>query len=138
MPYGYFHRNLKKEQSEFVVVTDCLVGEFDMLFRQKICTLNGENIVEHAGPALGQASSFQAEGYGVLSALSFFRRAMEYTALTKQLKGQLYLDNKGVITQIWQQQSYPYDYSFNTLTLDWGVIAQISKILGIGNFVPMI
>eukprot|EP00957_Ditylum_brightwellii_P154341 11745089-Ditylum_brightwellii.AAC.1 len=71
------------EQGEFVVM--------------EICTLNGENIAEHVGPAFGQASSFQAEGYGVLSALSFFCRAMEYTASTKPLKGQLCLDNKGVI-----------------------------------------
>eukprot|EP00957_Ditylum_brightwellii_P113085 8624446-Ditylum_brightwellii.AAC.1 len=71
-----------------------------MSFGWKISTLNGENIAEHAGPAFGQVSSFQAEGYGVLSALSFFCWAMEYMALTTELKGQLYLDNKGVITQI--------------------------------------
>eukprot|EP00957_Ditylum_brightwellii_P106956 8160203-Ditylum_brightwellii.AAC.1 len=83
------------EQSEFVVVTDGSVGEFDMSFGWKICTLNGENIAEHAGPAFGQASSFRAKGYDALSALSFFRCVMEYTASTKPLKGQLYLDNKG-------------------------------------------
>eukprot|EP00957_Ditylum_brightwellii_P106512 8126487-Ditylum_brightwellii.AAC.1 len=43
------------EQSEFVVVTDDSVGEFDTSFGWKICTLNGESIVEHAGPAFGQA-----------------------------------------------------------------------------------
>eukprot|EP00957_Ditylum_brightwellii_P013708 1033517-Ditylum_brightwellii.AAC.1 len=69
---------------------------------------------------------------------AFSHCAMEYTALTKPLKGQLYLDNKGVITQIQQQQSYPQDYSFNALILDWDVIAQISNILGIGNFTPKI
>eukprot|EP00957_Ditylum_brightwellii_P081629 6209629-Ditylum_brightwellii.AAC.1 len=89
-----------------------------MSFGWKICTLNGEIIVEHAGPAFGQASSFQAKSYGVLSALSFFCRAMEYMASTKPLKSQLYFDNKGVITQIQQQQSYPHKYSFNILTLD--------------------
>eukprot|EP00957_Ditylum_brightwellii_P009615 724710-Ditylum_brightwellii.AAC.1 len=83
------------EQSEFVVVTDGLVGEFDMSFGWKICTLNGEHIAEHAGPAFGQASSFQAKCHGVLSALSLFCCAMEYTASTKPLKGQLYLHNKG-------------------------------------------
>eukprot|EP00957_Ditylum_brightwellii_P206901 15350491-Ditylum_brightwellii.AAC.1 len=83
------------EQSEFVVVTYGSVGEIDMSFGWKIYTLNGENIAEHTSPAFGQASSFQAEGYGVLSALSFFCRAVEYTTLTKPLKGQLYLDNKG-------------------------------------------
>eukprot|EP00957_Ditylum_brightwellii_P018136 1365705-Ditylum_brightwellii.AAC.1 len=64
------------EQSEFVVVTDGSVGEFDMSFGWKICTLNGENMAEHASPAFGQVSSFQAEGYGVLSALRFFCHAM--------------------------------------------------------------
>jgi hypothetical protein len=73
-----------------------------MSFGWKISTLEGETIAEHAGPAFGQASSFQAKGYGVLSAMSFFCRAMEYTATTTKLKGQLYLDNKGVITQIQQ------------------------------------
>eukprot|EP00957_Ditylum_brightwellii_P086438 6576474-Ditylum_brightwellii.AAC.1 len=63
---------------------------------------------------------------------------MEYTASTKPLAGQLYLDNKGVITQIKQQQPYPHNYSFNTLTLDWDIIAQISNILDIGNFTPKI
>eukprot|EP00957_Ditylum_brightwellii_P126775 9663451-Ditylum_brightwellii.AAC.1 len=46
-----------------------------MSFGWKISTLEGETIVEHVGPAFGQASSFQAEGYGVLSVMSFFRRA---------------------------------------------------------------
>eukprot|EP00957_Ditylum_brightwellii_P001457 113682-Ditylum_brightwellii.AAC.1 len=107
------------EQSEFIVVTNGSAGEIDMSFGWKICKSNGEIIEKHVGPAFGQASSFQAKGYGVLSALSFFRRAMEYMASTKPLKGQIYLDNKGVITRIQQQQSYPHDYSFNTLTPDW-------------------
>eukprot|EP00957_Ditylum_brightwellii_P161047 12260873-Ditylum_brightwellii.AAC.1 len=74
------------EKNEFVVVTDGSVGEFDMPFGWKISTLNGDNIAELVGLAFGQASSFRAKGYGVLSALNFFCRAMEYTALTMQLK----------------------------------------------------
>eukprot|EP00957_Ditylum_brightwellii_P052320 3968485-Ditylum_brightwellii.AAC.1 len=100
-----------------------------MSFGWKISTLEGETIAEHAGLAFGQASSFRAEGYGELSAMSFFCRAMEYTATTTEIKGQLFLDNKGVITRIKQLMSYPHDYSFNTLSPDWDVIAQISKIL---------
>eukprot|EP00957_Ditylum_brightwellii_P103635 7895270-Ditylum_brightwellii.AAC.1 len=65
-----------------------------MSFGWKISTLEGETIAEHAGPAIGQASSFRAKGYGVLSAMSFFSRAMEYTATATELKGQLFLDNK--------------------------------------------
>ena len=124
------------EIKEFVVVTDGLVGEVDMSFGWKISTLEGETIVEHVGPAFGQASSFRAKGYGVLSAMSFFRRVMEYKATTMELKGQLFLDNKGVITRIKQQMSYPHDYSFNTLSPDWDVIAQISKILIKSKWVP--
>eukprot|EP00957_Ditylum_brightwellii_P187550 14282474-Ditylum_brightwellii.AAC.1 len=63
---------------------------------------------------------------------------MEYTASTKTLTCQNYLDNKGVITRTQQQQSYPNDYSFNALTLEWDAIAQISNILDIGNFIPKI
>eukprot|EP00957_Ditylum_brightwellii_P048931 3712890-Ditylum_brightwellii.AAC.1 len=37
------------EQSEFVVVTDGSVGEINMFFGWKICTSNGEIIVEHVG-----------------------------------------------------------------------------------------
>eukprot|EP00957_Ditylum_brightwellii_P001621 126049-Ditylum_brightwellii.AAC.1 len=113
------------ERNSFVVVTDGLVGEVYMSFGWKISTLEGKTIVEHVGPAFGQASSFRAEGYGVLSAMSFFRRAMEYTATTTKIKGQLLLDNKGAITRIKQQMSYPHNYSFNTLSLDWDVNAQI-------------
>eukprot|EP00957_Ditylum_brightwellii_P167836 12776129-Ditylum_brightwellii.AAC.1 len=64
------------EKKEFVVVTDGLVGEVDMSFGWKLSTLERETIAEHAGPAFGQASSFRAEDYGVLSAMSFFRWAM--------------------------------------------------------------
>eukprot|EP00957_Ditylum_brightwellii_P130045 9918898-Ditylum_brightwellii.AAC.1 len=71
-----------------------------MSFGWKICTLNGDIIAEHSGPAFGQASSFRAEGYGVLSALRFFRHATEYTASTTKLTFQMYLDNEGVITII--------------------------------------
>eukprot|EP00957_Ditylum_brightwellii_P127771 9744271-Ditylum_brightwellii.AAC.1 len=60
------------EKKEFVVVTDGLVGEFGMSFGWNISTVEGETIAEHAGPAFGQASSFRAKGYGVLSALTFF------------------------------------------------------------------
>eukprot|EP00957_Ditylum_brightwellii_P193256 14714830-Ditylum_brightwellii.AAC.1 len=96
-------------QSEFIVVTNGSAGGTDMSFGWKICTSNGNIIAEHTAPAFGQASSFQA---GVLSALSFFCRAMEYTASTKTLTCQTYLDNKGVITRIQQQQSYPNEYFF--------------------------
>eukprot|EP00957_Ditylum_brightwellii_P156862 11939040-Ditylum_brightwellii.AAC.1 len=63
---------------------------------------------------------------------------MEYTASTMKLTFQMYLDIKGVITRIKKQQTYSNDYSNNTLTLDWDVIAQISSIFGIGNFIPTI
>eukprot|EP00957_Ditylum_brightwellii_P044643 3384664-Ditylum_brightwellii.AAC.1 len=83
------------QQSKFMVVTDGSAREIDMPFGWKICTLNGNIIAKYSGPAFGQASSFRAEGYGVLSALSFFCRAMDYTASTTKLAFQMYLDNEG-------------------------------------------
>eukprot|EP00957_Ditylum_brightwellii_P143701 10948241-Ditylum_brightwellii.AAC.1 len=65
------------EQSKFLAVTDGSAGETDMSFGWKICTMNWDPIAEHACLAFGQASSFCAEGYGVLSALSLFHCAME-------------------------------------------------------------
>eukprot|EP00957_Ditylum_brightwellii_P133581 10184933-Ditylum_brightwellii.AAC.1 len=126
------------EQSKFMEVTDGSAGEADMSFGWKICTMNGDPIAEHAGPAFGQASSFCVEGYGVLSALSFFCCAMEYTSSTMTLAFQLYLDNKGVIPRIKKQQSYSNDFSLNMLTPDWDVIAQINNILDIDNILPTI
>eukprot|EP00957_Ditylum_brightwellii_P065854 4994512-Ditylum_brightwellii.AAC.1 len=76
------------EQSKFLVVTDGSAGDTDMSFGWKNCTTNGDPTAENAGPAFGQASSFCAKGYGVLSALSFFCRAMEYNASTTTLKFQ--------------------------------------------------
>eukprot|EP00957_Ditylum_brightwellii_P097699 7440905-Ditylum_brightwellii.AAC.1 len=126
----------KVEQSEFMVVTDGSAGEINMFFGWKICTMNGDIIDEHSGPVFGQASSLCAECYGVLSALSFFCRTMEYTASTMILVFQMYLNNVGVITRIKKQKTYSNDYSFNTLTPDWDVIAHISNILDMGNFLP--
>eukprot|EP00957_Ditylum_brightwellii_P179109 13644646-Ditylum_brightwellii.AAC.1 len=54
------------------------------------------------------------------------------------LEFQMYLDNKGVITRIKKQQTYSNDFSFDTLTPGWDVIAQISSILDMGNFLPTI
>eukprot|EP00957_Ditylum_brightwellii_P044331 3363502-Ditylum_brightwellii.AAC.1 len=82
------------EQSEFLVVTGSSAGDSDMSFGWEICTKNGDPIAENAGPAFGQASTLRAEGYGILSALSFFFCAMEYTASITTLAFQLYLDNK--------------------------------------------
>eukprot|EP00957_Ditylum_brightwellii_P200334 15273324-Ditylum_brightwellii.AAC.1 len=107
------------EQSKFMVVTNGSAGEIDMSFGWKICILNRDILAEHA-------------------ALSFFHPAMEYTASTKKLTLKMYLDNKGVITRIKKQQTYPNDFSFNTLTPDWDVIAQISNIHDLGNFIPTI
>eukprot|EP00957_Ditylum_brightwellii_P171519 13057701-Ditylum_brightwellii.AAC.1 len=91
------------EQSKFMVVMDGSAGDINMSFGWKICTLNRNIIAEHLGPAFGQASSFHAEGYGVLSALSFFCHTMKYTASTTKLTFHMYLDNEGVITRIRKQ-----------------------------------
>eukprot|EP00957_Ditylum_brightwellii_P034966 2650288-Ditylum_brightwellii.AAC.1 len=124
------------EQSDSMVITDSSAGEIDMSIGWKICTLNLDIIAKHSGPAFRQASSFHTEGYRVLSALSFSCCAMEYIVSTTTLAFQMYLDNERVITGIKKQQTYSNDYSFNMITPDWDIIAQISNILDMGSFLP--
>ena len=54
-------------QGKFLVAMDRSLGDTDMFFRWKIHVRKGDQIVTHAGQAFGQASSFRAEGHGVLS-----------------------------------------------------------------------
>eukprot|EP00957_Ditylum_brightwellii_P137116 10454948-Ditylum_brightwellii.AAC.1 len=46
----------------------------------------------------------------------------------------IYIDNKGVVTQISNQIGYTFDYPYNTFEPDWGVIAQSAEyLLGLGS-----
>eukprot|EP00957_Ditylum_brightwellii_P058213 4414464-Ditylum_brightwellii.AAC.1 len=86
-------------------------------------------LVQHAGPAFGQASSFWSKAYGILSVILLLHCAKEYAQYKEQAGFKLYLDNESVVTRIKTQQQYPYDYSFNTLTPGWDIIAQIVAVL---------
>eukprot|EP00957_Ditylum_brightwellii_P036951 2796951-Ditylum_brightwellii.AAC.1 len=88
-------------EEAFIIATDGSSGDTSMAFGWKNFDHEEKTLVQHAGPAFGQESSFQYETY----------------------------DNENVMTWIKTQQQYPYDYSFNTLTPDWDIIAQTVAVL---------
>eukprot|EP00957_Ditylum_brightwellii_P096529 7351144-Ditylum_brightwellii.AAC.1 len=116
-------------EEAFVIATDGSSGDTSMPFGWKICNHKGKMLVQHAVPVFGHASFFWSEAYGILSALLFLDYAKEYVQYKEQLVFKLYLDNESIIMQIKKQQQYPYNYSFNALTPDWDVIAQIVAVL---------
>eukprot|EP00957_Ditylum_brightwellii_P112251 8558493-Ditylum_brightwellii.AAC.1 len=42
----------------------------------------------------------------------------------------MHIDNKGIVKQTKDQISYSHDYPFNSLDLDWDIIAQMAVTLG--------
>eukprot|EP00957_Ditylum_brightwellii_P073859 5611907-Ditylum_brightwellii.AAC.1 len=109
-----------------------LLQNVDMLYpiHEIFDTLDEEAFIiatdgSSGGLAFGQASSFQSEAYGILSVLLFLHYANKYVQYKEQVGFKLYLDNESIIAWIKKQQQYPYNYSFNALTPDWDVIAQI-------------
>eukprot|EP00957_Ditylum_brightwellii_P178868 13624578-Ditylum_brightwellii.AAC.1 len=113
----------------FIIATDESSGDTLMSFGWKISDHKGTMLVQHAGPAFGQASSFWSEAYRILSVILFLHYTKEYVQYKEQVGFKLYLDNESVITWIKTQQQYPYDYSFNTLTPVWDIIAHIVAVL---------
>eukprot|EP00957_Ditylum_brightwellii_P109540 8354198-Ditylum_brightwellii.AAC.1 len=83
----------------------------------------------HQGPEFGHMSSFQAEGYGLLSDTSFLYHLQSSTQFTPACNICTYIDNKGVVTRTNNQIEYDYDYPYNTLESDWEIIAQLAKYL---------
>eukprot|EP00957_Ditylum_brightwellii_P019230 1449538-Ditylum_brightwellii.AAC.1 len=94
-----------------------------MSFGWVISLLDSTTLATHSGPAFGQASSFQAEGYGLISVTCFLYNLQIYTQLTPACNVCIYIDNKGVVTRTNDQIEYKYDYPNNTLEPDWDAIA---------------
>eukprot|EP00957_Ditylum_brightwellii_P061791 4689151-Ditylum_brightwellii.AAC.1 len=78
----------------------------------------------HAGPAFGQATSFRVEGYDMISASRFLYHTSKYTNQTIKCGIDIYIDTEGIIKRLKDQLTYSHDYLFNTLELDWDVVAQ--------------
>eukprot|EP00957_Ditylum_brightwellii_P158662 12076547-Ditylum_brightwellii.AAC.2 len=56
-------------QGNFLIITDGSSGSDSMPFGWKMCTLQGQTLVQHVGPAYGQTSLFRSEAYGILSTM---------------------------------------------------------------------
>eukprot|EP00957_Ditylum_brightwellii_P114681 8745352-Ditylum_brightwellii.AAC.1 len=78
-----------------------------MSFGWKMSDREGKTLLQHAGPAFGQASSFRSEAYEILSVILLLHYAKEYVQYKEQVGFKLYLDNESVITWIKTQQQYP-------------------------------
>eukprot|EP00957_Ditylum_brightwellii_P206442 15348429-Ditylum_brightwellii.AAC.1 len=88
-----------------------------------------EPLAEHSGPAFGHATSFWSEGHGLLSVARFLHHGSVYTQTTIQCKVNVHIDNKGIVKRINNLLLYPHDYSYNTLSPDWDLIAQAATTL---------
>eukprot|EP00957_Ditylum_brightwellii_P122277 9324852-Ditylum_brightwellii.AAC.1 len=65
-----------------------------MSFGWKIVSALEEPIAEPSGPAFGHATSFQSEGYGLLSVSRCLHHGSIYTQTTVQCKVDIHIDNK--------------------------------------------
>eukprot|EP00957_Ditylum_brightwellii_P206667 15349422-Ditylum_brightwellii.AAC.1 len=80
-------------EEAFITSTDDSSGYTLMSFGWKISDSEGKMLVQHAGPAFGQASSFWSEVYGILSVALFLHYTKEYVQYKEQVSFMLYLDN---------------------------------------------
>jgi RIO-like serine/threonine protein kinase len=81
------------------------------------------------GPAQGmKPSSYQAEGYGMLSLLRFIIRLFKYYG-TEPRCLQLYSDNLALIHRIDQQMRRHTWYPNDTISSDWDILQAIVSTL---------
>eukprot|EP00957_Ditylum_brightwellii_P092359 7032058-Ditylum_brightwellii.AAC.1 len=91
-------------------------------------TPSEEALAEHSGPAFGQATSFQSEGYGLLSVSRFLHYGAIYTQTDICYYVKMHINNKGVVTCINGQHSYMHNHLYNTLKPDSDLIPRSAII----------
>eukprot|EP00957_Ditylum_brightwellii_P155940 11870099-Ditylum_brightwellii.AAC.1 len=85
-------------EEAFIIATDGSSEDTLMSFGWKMSDHKGKALVQHAGPAFGQSSSFWTEAYGISSVILFLHYAKEHFQYKDQVGFKLYLDNASVIT----------------------------------------
>ena len=95
-------------------------------FGWRLATATKRHLAHCNGPAYGyKATSYRAEGYGILSCLRFLYRLRQAHNITAPISIELLCDNISMITET------PKDYKLDkiapnsTLDSDWGVLAEI-------------
>eukprot|EP00957_Ditylum_brightwellii_P177868 13548239-Ditylum_brightwellii.AAC.1 len=68
-----------------------------MTFGWKIVDENKDPLVEHSGPALGKATSFCAEGHGLLSLAQCLHHGKTYTQTKIQCYIEINIDNEAQV-----------------------------------------
>eukprot|EP00957_Ditylum_brightwellii_P000314 24820-Ditylum_brightwellii.AAC.1 len=124
----------------FIIVTDgsSSDGKNLMSFGWKMSLQDEIPLVEHYGPAFCKATSFRAEGYGLLSVALFLKLAQIYTKTKIQAVIEICIANKGMVIRSNAHMSYPFDYNYNTLEPDWDVLTQVALELNTFDPVPFI
>eukprot|EP00980_Cylindrotheca_fusiformis_P020498 scaffold7555_cov72-Cylindrotheca_fusiformis.AAC.3 len=98
-------------------VSDGSEYQGSMTFGWTIAAPDGFRLVACAGPAFGsQASSYRAEGYGLLSMALFLYHFRRFTESSSAWRVNFASDNLGLITKV--RQSLSFDFPFPNLTLD--------------------
>eukprot|EP00957_Ditylum_brightwellii_P064705 4910964-Ditylum_brightwellii.AAC.1 len=122
-----------RDTERIIIARDGSSSEEDnlMTFGWRIVNSEEDILAEHAGPAFVQATSFCAEGYGLLSVAWFLYLISQYTTQDVWCKIDIYIDNKGMVTQIKDQLKCSHNYLFNTLEPDWDIVAQSAHTLWI-------
>eukprot|EP00957_Ditylum_brightwellii_P137117 10454949-Ditylum_brightwellii.AAC.1 len=105
-----------------------------MSFVWIISLLDTATLATHSGPLYGHLTLFCAEGCGLLSVSHFLHHLQIYTHLIPACNIRIYIDNKGVVSWVNNQNGYTFDYPYNTLEPDWDAIAQSAEYLqGLGS-----
>eukprot|EP00957_Ditylum_brightwellii_P087702 6678561-Ditylum_brightwellii.AAC.1 len=95
----------------------------------RIVNSEEDTLVEHAGLAFGQTTTFCAEGYGLLSVARFSHHMSQYTNQGVRCEISTNIDNKDIVKKINNQLKYTHDYLFSTLELDWVIVVQSAHTL---------
>ena len=95
-----------------------------LTFGWVIATKTGKKLVSGNGQGYGQTSSHRAESYGMVAVTAMLSMWEQYVG-AKDIKVQLWCDNKGLVQRVNQRRGYDYSYTTTTLAPDWDTVEQV-------------
>jgi hypothetical protein len=95
-----------------------------------ISTLTGTRIVKCSGPSYSyKATSYRAEGYGLLSVMRFLYRVMSFYSIAQLPQSTLHCDNESMVKKT-RKLPAKYQKVMNaSLESDWDVLAEIWRTM---------
>lgn len=102
-----------------------------------LSTNDGTRLAHGAGPVDGHdPHSFRSEGQGMLSAVCFLSRLLQWNHSSSELTGTLATDNTGLIDRVREQQQHKYPLPNATFKPDWDVVEAIVRTLRLTTVSP--